>query len=204
MDSKGKVKIIGDTNEITNKKISLKKIPSIHSFNKSIRSTNNKEINKDRIPYLHKTYNNFNNIQNLGENSIPRLLTNRSSIIGKKDIYHLTEIIKTYPFGELKLAFSAKNQKNKYICKILEKSNMKENKDFKKHIKDTNILNKMHHTHIMTIIEIISSSNKYFIIMEYCSKGRLIDNILKETRFDDEKCSLFFLPIIIRSRIYTF
>lgn len=196
MDSKGKVKIIGDTNEITNKKISLKKISSIPSFNKSIKSTNNKEINKDRIPHLHKTYNNFKNIQNLGEKSIPRLLTNKSSIIGRKDIYHLTEIIKAYPFGELKLAFSAKDQKIKYVCKILEKSNIKESNEFKRHINGTNILNKMNHPNITAIIEIISSSNKYYIIMEYCSKGRLIDNILKETHFDDKKCTLFFYQLL--------
>ena len=195
-DLKGKVKIIIGKNEFANKKISLKKISSKPSFNKSINSTNNKEINKNIIPYLCKTYNNFNNIQFLGENYIPKQLTNRSTIKGRKGIYYLTEIIKTYPFGELKLAFNANDQKIKYVCKILEKSKMKGNKDFKRHIKDTNILNKMNHQHIMTIIEIISSSNKYFIIMEYCSKGRLIDNILKETRFDDEKCSLFFYQLL--------
>ena len=89
-----------------------------------------------------------------------------------------------------------KNPKIKYACKILEKSNIIEEEDLKRCVREMSILLQMDHPNVIKTYEIISDSMRHYIIMEYCSKGELFEQIVKENRFSEEKSAFYFYQII--------
>ena len=121
---------------------------------------------------------------------------NKLIIKGKKDTYSITETIGKGTFGKVKLAYSIRNPKMKYACKILEKSNITEEEDLKRCNREMSILKHMDHPNVIKTYEIISDSLRYYIIMEYCSEGELFDHIVKESRFSEEKSAFYFYQII--------
>ena len=132
-------------------------------------------------------YSNNTNIKSIQKNFIVK---------GKKDTYNLTDTIGKGTFGKVKLAYSINNPKIKYACKILEKSNIIEEDDLKRCLREMAILSKMDHDNVIKTFEIISEPLRYYIIMEYCSKGELFDYIVKEKHFNEEKSAFYFYQII--------
>ena len=138
----------------------------------------------------------YNSAKNLYQNQSSKSIPNEFIIKGSKDIYKITETIGKGTFGKVKLVYSIKNPKNIYACKILEKSNIIEEDDLKRCIREMSILLKMEHPNVIKTKEIISDQMRYYIIMEYCSKGELFDLIIKENHFSEEKSAFFFYQII--------
>ena len=138
----------------------------------------------------------YNSAKNLCQNQRSNSSQNKFVIKGKKDTYNITETIGKGTFGKVKLAYSIKNPKIKYACKILEKSNITEEDDLRRCLREMSILLQMDHPNVIKTYEIISDSMRYYIIMEYCSKGELFDLIVKESHFSEEKSALFFYQII--------
>ena len=138
----------------------------------------------------------YNSAKNLCQNQRSNSSQNKFIIKGKKDTYNITETIGKGTFGKVKLAYSIKNPKIKYACKILEKSNITEEDDLRRCLREMSILLQMDHPNVIKTYEIISDSMRYYIIMEYCSKGELFDLIVKESHFSEEKSALFFYQII--------
>ena len=138
----------------------------------------------------------YNSTKNLYHNNPSKNSNNKFIIKGKKDTYNLTDTIGKGTFGKVKLAYSIKNPRIKYACKILEKSNIKEDDDLKRCIREMSILLQMDHPNVIKTYEIISDSMRYYIIMEYCSQGELFDHIVKENRFSEEKSAFYFYQII--------
>ena len=138
----------------------------------------------------------YNSTKNLYQNNPSKNIIHKFIIKGKKDTYNLTDTIGKGTFGKVKLAYSIKNPTIKYACKILEKSNIKEDDDLKRCIREMSILLQMDHPNVIKTYEIISDSMRYYIIMEYCSQGELFNHIVKENRFSEEKSAFFFYQII--------
>ena len=138
----------------------------------------------------------YKSARNINENNPSKIIDNKFIIKGKKDTYNLTETIGKGTFGKVKLAYSNKNPKIKYACKILEKLNIKEEDDLNRCLREMSILSKMDHPNVIKTHEIISDSMRYYIIMEYCSKGELFDHIVKENHFSEEKSAFLFYQII--------
>ena len=138
----------------------------------------------------------YNSSKNLHQNNFSKSSKNKFIIKGKKDTYNLTENIGKGTFGKVKLAYSMKNPKIKYACKILEKSNITEEEDLKRCVREMSILLQMDHPNVIKTYEIISDSMRHYIIMEYCSKGELFEQIVKENRFSEEKSAFYFYQII--------
>ena len=138
----------------------------------------------------------YNSAKNLCQNQRSNSSQNNFIIKGKKDTYNITETIGKGTFGKVKLAYSIKNPKIKYACKILEKTNITEEDDLRRCLREMSILLQMEHPNVIKTYEIISDSMRYYIIMEYCSKGELFDLIVKESHFSEEKSALFFYQII--------
>ena len=138
----------------------------------------------------------YNSAQNLCKTDTSETIQNKFIIKGKKDIYNITETIGKGTFGKVKLAYSTKNPKIKYACKILEKSNITEEEDLRRCNREMSILKQMDHPNVIKTYEIISDSLRYYIIMEYCSEGELFDHIVKESRFSEEKSAFYFYQII--------
>ena len=139
----------------------------------------------------------YNSTKNVYKNNYTESIQNKFIIKGKKDIYNLTKTIGKGTFGKVKLALSMKNPKSKYACKILEKSNIVENDDLKRCLREMSILLQMENPNVIKTYEIISDSMRYYIIMEYCSKGELFDHIVKENHFSEEKSAFFFYQMIL-------
>ena len=138
----------------------------------------------------------YKSARNINDNNPSKIIDNKFIIKGKKDTYNLTETIGKGTFGKVKLAYSNKNPKIKYACKILEKLNIKEEDDLNRCLREMSILSKMDHPNVIKTHEIISDSMRYYIIMEYCSKGELFDHIVKENHFSEEKSAFLFYQII--------
>ena len=138
----------------------------------------------------------YNSAQNLCTTETSEKIQNKLIIKGKKDTYSIAETIGKGTFGKVKLAYSIKNPKINYACKILEKSNITEEEDLRRCIREMSILKQMKHPNVIKTYEIISDSLRYYIIMEYCSKGELFDHIVKESRFSEEKSAFYFYQII--------
>ena len=68
----------------------------------------------------------YNSAQNLCTTETSEKIQNKLIIKGKKDTYSIAETIGKGTFGKVKLAYSIKNPKINYACKILEKSNITE------------------------------------------------------------------------------
>ena len=122
---------------------------------------------------------------------------NEILIKGKKDIYSINDTIGKGTFGKVKIAYSKiRNPHKKYACKILEQSNMKEKDDKKRCQREMSILLQMNHKNVIKTSEIITDSSRYYIIMEYCSKGELFNHIVEQQHFDEEKSAFYYYQLI--------
>ena len=156
-------------------------------------------IEPKKLYELFLNYNNISYNQTLKKIIFEKIETknyNNLIIRGKKNSYQLSGEIRKNCFGKIVLAYHLKNNKIKYACKILEKKNDIKNEYFKRNIKEMCILLQINHPNVIKTYEIISDTNYYYIIMEYCSGGVLFDHIVKENCFTEEKSALFFYQII--------
>ena len=118
------------------------------------------------------------------------------AIKGKSKTYLISKTLGKGTFGKVKLAYNIENKKEKYACKILLKSNIR-NKDDKMRCKrEINILKKMHHVNIVRTYEIISTDKKYYILMDFCSKGELFNYIVERQHLSEEKSAFFYYQLI--------
>ena len=139
----------------------------------------------------------LSDISSSNENDDPKLNNQNKTIIeGLKDSYNISDTIGEGTFGKVKLAYSANNPKIKYACKILEKSNIKEEDDFKRCQREMEILSTMNHRNVIKTYEIISKNNRFYIIMEYCANGELFNYIVEQEKLNNEKSACFYYQLI--------
>ena len=112
-------------------------------------------------------------------------------IEGKNRTYVITKTLGKGTFGKVKLAHNINNTKEKYACKILLKSNIKDEDDYIRCKREMEILKRMHHVNVVRIYEIISTNTTYFIIMDYCAKGELFNYIVEQQHLSEEKSAFF-------------
>ena len=117
-------------------------------------------------------------------------------IEGKNRTYVITKTLGKGTFGKVKLAHNINNTKEKYACKILLKSNIKDEDDYIRCKREMEILKRMHHVNVVRIYEIISTNTTYFIIMDYCAKGELFNYIVEQQHLSEEKSAFFYYQII--------
>ena len=116
----------------------------------------------------------------------------KSNYIGD---YIIKETIGTGTFSKVKLGIN-KYTKEKVAIKLLEKSKITEKEDLKRINREISIIKKLSHPNIIKINEIFENEKYYYIIMDYCSKGELIDYIVKKTKLTEDESSFFFYQII--------
>ena len=117
-------------------------------------------------------------------------------IEGKNRTYIITKTLGKGTFGKVKLAHNINNEKEKYACKILLKSNIKDNDDYIRCKREMEILNKMHHVNIVRTYEIISTDTTYYIFMDYCAKGELFNYIVEKQHLSGKMSAFFYYQII--------
>ena len=133
------------------------------------------------------------------DNSIKKKEENDSKeqiIEGKNKTYVISKTLGKGTFGKVKIAYNINNKKEKYACKILLKSNIKDEDDYIRCKREMEILKRMHHVNVVRTYEIISTETTYFIFMDFCAKGELFNYIVEEQHLSEEKSAFFFYQII--------
>ena len=122
--------------------------------------------------------------------------TKEQIIEGKNKTYVISKTLGKGTFGKVKMAYNKDNKKEKYACKILLKSNIKDEDDNIRCKREMEILKRMHHVNVVRTYEIISTDTTYFIFMDFCAKGELFNYIVEQQHLNEEKSAFFYYQII--------
>ena len=117
-------------------------------------------------------------------------------IEGKNKKYVISKTLGKGTFGKVKIAHNLENKKEKYACKILLKSNIKDEDDEIRCKREMDILKKMHHVNVVRIYEIVSTETTYYIFMDFCAKGELFNYIVQQKHLSEEKSAFFYYQLI--------
>ena len=117
-------------------------------------------------------------------------------IKGKNKTYIISKTLGKGTFGKVKLAYNQENKNEKYACKILLKSNIKDKDDNIRCKREMDILKKMHHVNVVRTYEIISTETTFYIFMDYCSKGELFNYIVDKHHLSPKKSAFFYYQLI--------
>ena len=117
-------------------------------------------------------------------------------IQGKNKTYVISKTLGKGTFGKVKLAYNKDNKNEKYACKILLKSNIKDEDDFVRCKREMDILKKMHHVNVVRTYEIISTETVYYIFMDFCAKGELFNYIVEKQHLSEAKSAFFYYQLI--------
>ena len=117
-------------------------------------------------------------------------------IEGKNKKYVISKTLGKGTFGKVKIAHNLENKKEKYACKILLKSNIKDEDDEIRCKREMDILKKMHHVNVVRIYEIVSTETTYYIFMDFCAKGELFNYIVQQQHLSQEKSAFFYYQLI--------
>ena len=117
-------------------------------------------------------------------------------IEGKNKTYVISKTLGKGTFGKVKLAYNIENKNEKYACKILLKSNIKDDDDRMRCKREMDILKKMHHVNVVRTYEIISTDTIYYILMDFCAKGELFNYIVEKQHLSEEKSAFFYYQLI--------
>lgn len=98
-------------------------------------------------------------------------------------------------FGKVKMGIHEPTNE-KVAIKILEKAKIKDAADIERVTREIHILKLIRHPNIIQLYEIIETSHKLFLIMEFASGGELFDYIVKKSRLDEKESCRFFHQII--------
>ena len=118
------------------------------------------------------------------------------TIEGKNKTYIISKTLGKGTFGKVKLAYNKDNKNEKYACKILLKSNIKDEDDYIRCKREMDILKKMHHVNVVRTYEIISTETTYYIFMDFCAKGELFNYIVEKQHLSQEKSAFFYYQLI--------
>ena len=151
-------------------------------------SSSNKSPNKlttDDIPNSNReTLQYFEQNKN-GGNQNKLLLTNdvivSDSGFDPEKVYEKIDIIGEGTFGEV-WKVRHKVLGKEFAMKIIEKN---PNCNLKEIQNEIEILKKLDHPNILKILDFHMSSNKFFIITDYCKEGELFHEIKKKERFSE-------------------
>ena len=117
-------------------------------------------------------------------------------IEGKNKTYVISKTLGKGTFGKVKMAYNKDNKNEKYACKILLKSNIKDEDDSIRCKREMNILKKMHHVNVVRTYEIISTDTTFYIFMDFCAKGELFNYIVKKRHLSEEKSAFFYYQLV--------
>ena len=110
-------------------------------------------------------------------------------------VYILGKTIGKGTFGKVKIGTHGPTSE-KVAIKILEKQKIKDTADIERVTREIHILKLIRHPNIIQLYEIIETSRKLYLIMEYASGGELFDYIVNKSRLDENEACRFFHQII--------
>ena len=82
-----------------------------------------------------------------------------------------------------------------YACKIIPRSKMNVD-DFKLFEREVRVNQQIHHPGHVELLDIISDRRNYYLIMQLCTGGSLLDRIIKNGKFTEDDAKPLFKQII--------
>ena len=117
-------------------------------------------------------------------------------IKGQTKTYVISKTLGKGTFGKVKIAYNSENKDEKYACKILKKSNIKNNNDLLRVNREMKILSTIDHPNVIKTYEIITTEDCEYLLMEYCPKGELFNYIVENQNLTEERSAFFYYQLI--------
>ena len=189
----------------TNKKIPKKSSKELKNSKNSLNMNNNNNINNNN----YYTYGNskknqtlesddeFDDIEELEDsfdvsedNDI-----NKEEKVGPSNFVCLA-LLGQGSFGEVYLV-KKKDSNDFYAMKVLDKCRIAKQNIFKYVLTERNVLSVMHNPFIVKLNYAFQTSEKLFLLLDYCPGGDLSKQLQIQTRFSEEKAKFYICEIIL-------
>jgi hypothetical protein len=99
-------------------------------------------------------------------------------------------------FGEVYLV-EKKNLKQLYAMKVLSKDKIMAQNLVKYAMTERNVLSITNHPFIVKLNYAFQSTDRLFLILEYCPGGDLAEHLMKEKKFPEERAKIYLCEIIL-------
>ena len=194
--------------------------------NEKFKHNKSKEIKNTKIPALNNDNIGFNTINNSINISInaPNQKIKKNQIIENDDDEDIEELEDSFyssddsdsnknekigpsnfvclallgqgSFGEVYLV-KKKDSDNFYAMKVLDKCRIAKQNIFKYVLTERNVLSVMHNPFIVKLNYAFQTSEKLFLLLDYCPGGDLSKQLQIQTRFSEEKAKFYICEIIL-------
>ena len=121
--------------------------------------------------------------------------TNKGEKIGPSNFVCLA-LLGQGSFGEVYLV-QKKNSDDYYAMKVLDKCRIAKQNIFKYVLTERNVLSVMHNPFIVKLNYAFQTSEKLFLLLDYCPGGDLSKQLQIQTRFSEEKAKFYICEIIL-------
>lgn len=109
--------------------------------------------------------------------------------------YVLKETIGVGNYGKVKVAVHV-DTGEKYACKILEKTYLQEQKNSSQLVREVEIMRSLDHPNTVSLVAVLASPYKIFIIMELITGGELFREILRHKRLSEPYARFYFRQLL--------
>ncbi|XP_045213405.1 maternal embryonic leucine zipper kinase-like isoform X2 [Mercenaria mercenaria] len=110
-----------------------------------------------------------------------------------KGLYHLRETIGSGGFAKVKLAYHSLTGE-KVAIKIMDKRSLGE--DLPRVKTEIAAMQDLCHQHICKLYQVIETTDRFYMVLEYCPEGELFDYIVAKDRLGEEEARIFFRQIV--------
>ena len=121
--------------------------------------------------------------------------SNKNEKIGPSDFVCLA-LLGQGSFGEVYLV-KKKDSDDLYAMKVLDKCRIAKQNIFKYVLTERNVLSVMHNPFIVRLNYAFQTSEKLFLLLDYCPGGDLSKQLQIQTRFSEEKAKFYICEIIL-------
>ena len=181
-----------DNNFIKNKSKEIK--TSKTTFNNINNNNTNGNIKKNQI---NESDDDFDDIEELEDSfeASEDSDTNKEEKIGPSNFVCLA-LLGQGSFGEVYLV-QKKDSNDFYAMKVLDKCRIAKQNIFKYVLTERNVLSAMHNPFIVKLNYAFQTSEKLFLLLDYCPGGDLSKQLQIQTRFSEEKAKFYICEIIL-------
>jgi len=180
-----KESLVKNNKEISNNKNSIK--ISINIPNQEIKRSQNMTIENDENDDLEELEDSFYSSEESD--------SNKNEKIGPSNFVCLA-LLGQGSFGEVYLV-KKKDSDDFYAMKVLDKCRIAKQNIFKYVLTERNILSVMHNPFIVRLNYAFQTSEKLFLLLDYCPGGDLSKQLQIQTRFSEEKAKFYICEIIL-------
>ena len=200
---------------------------TVIEINKDKEKEKDKTINKNKskeIKTSKKNFNNINSSNNNNNNVNENIKKNNQTLESDEDFDDIEELEDSFDasedsdtnkgekigpsnfvclallgqgsFGEVYLV-QKKDSDDFYAMKVLDKCRIAKQNIFKYVLTERNVLSVMHNPFIVKLNYAFQTSEKLFLLLDYCPGGDLSKQLQIQTRFSEEKAKFYICEIIL-------